>query len=313
MTGATEAPIALGAPSDKTRAVRTKVSDAEVSATELKAREPGHDSSTYMTESLKRWRRHTDGPLIALIVASLPLLVLELARSELPPGDELFLDIVNGFVFVAFLVDYVVELCLASDRRSYVRTEWLAAVLVVSQGLAVVPAFAALGVLRGARAVRAFRVLAVVARLFAIGGIAARDGRKMLNRYAGRISLGAAALTWLSAAVAFTLVEDVGEGQRLESLFDAMWWSTTTITTVGYGDIYPLTSIGRIVGGITMLVGISAFAVVTARVASFLVRDRPSPTTGSIADQLRELAVLRNEGLVTEVEFQAKRRDILGL
>nr|WP_283251210.1 potassium channel family protein [Rhabdothermincola salaria] len=80
-------------------------------------------------------------------------------------------------------------------------------------------------------------------------------------------------MTWISAAVAFTMVEEVGEGQRLGSFFDALWWSTVTITTVGYGDIYPVTSAGRIVAGLTMLVGISAFAVVTAKVASFLARD----------------------------------------
>jgi voltage-gated potassium channel len=266
-----------------------------------------------MTPSLERWRQYTDGPLIALIVASLPLLVLELARSELSASDELFLDIVNGFVFVAFLIDYVVELCLAANRRSYVRSEWLAAVIVVTQGLAVLPAFAALGFLRSVRAVRALRALAVFARLFAIGGLAARDGRKMLNTYAARIALGAAALTWLSAAVAFTLVEDVGEGQRLNSFFDAVWWSTSTMTTVGYGDVYPVTAAGRVVGGITMLVGISAFAVVTARVASFLVRDRPSTTSASAADQVRELASLRDDGLLSDAEFETKRRELLAL
>ena len=120
------------------------------------------------------------------------------------------------------------------------------------------------------------RYVAIVARLVAIGGLAARDGRTWVRRYAARVALAATALTWLSAAVAFTLVEDVGEGQRLESFFDALWWSTATISTVGYGDIYPVTTAGRIIGGITMIVGVSTFAVVTARIASFLARDGAS-------------------------------------
>ncbi len=70
-------------------------------------------------------------------------------------------------------------------------------------------------------------------------------------------------------------MEDVGEGQRLNSFFDALWWSTSTISTVGYGDVYPVTAAGRVVGGITMIVGVSTFAIVTAHVASFLVRDNP--------------------------------------
>ena len=79
-------------------------------------------------------------------------------------------------------------------------------------------------------------------------------------------------MTWLTAAAAFTLAEDVGVGGRHGSFFDALWWSTATITTVGYGDVFPITTAGRIVGGVTMVVGISTFAVVTAKVAEWLVR-----------------------------------------
>ncbi|TPW16226.1 MAG: putative voltage-gated potassium channel protein [Acidimicrobiaceae bacterium] len=81
-----------------------------------------------------------------------------------------------------------------------------------------------------------------------------------------------AAFTWIASAAAFTVVEDVGQGGRIHSFFDALWWSLATITTVGYGDIYPVTAAGRIVGGFTMIVGISTFAIVTAKVAQFLVR-----------------------------------------
>lgn len=68
------------------------------------------------------------------------------------------------------------------------------------------------------------------------------------------------------------------QGHRLNSFFDALWWSTATITTVGYGDVYPITTAGRLVGGFTMVVGISTFAVVTAKVAEFLVRNAPTET-----------------------------------
>ena len=79
-------------------------------------------------------------------------------------------------------------------------------------------------------------------------------------------------MTWLTSAAAFTLAEDVGDGGRVHSFFDALWWSTATITTVGYGDVYPVSAAGRIIGGFTMVVGISTFAVVTAKVAEWLVR-----------------------------------------
>ena len=94
----------------------------------------------------------------------------------------------------------------------------------------------------------------------------------MLREQALSFGLMLAGLTWVTSAVAFTLAEDVGDGRRVSSFFDALWWSTATITTVGYGDIYPVTALGRVVGGFTMVVGISTFAIVTAKVAEFLVR-----------------------------------------
>lgn len=135
-----------------------------------------------------------------------------------------------------------------------------------------VPSLAGFGALRALRSLRAWRGLIVLARAVAIGGAAARDGRQVLRRHVATFALGVAGLTWLTSAVALNLVEDVGEGGRLSSFFDGLWWATTTITTVGYGDVFPITTAGRIVGALTMVVGISTFAVVTAKVAEFLVR-----------------------------------------
>ncbi len=55
----------------------------------------------------------------------------------------------NIVVLVAFAADYIVELVLARDRRSFVRHEWTSLVIVLSQAIAVVPAFAGFGILRG--------------------------------------------------------------------------------------------------------------------------------------------------------------------
>lgn len=224
---------------------------------------------------LEAWKRRTDWPLMVIAIGSLPILLLDLVRDSLPRADRLFADVVNLVVLVAFAVDYFVGLALATRRRRYVRTEWMSLVLVVVQGIALVPSLTSIGVLRVLRAGRAFRLAAVVARSAVIGGSAARRGRAMLRDNAGRIALGLAALTWLTSAAAFTVAEDVGEGRRIHSFFDALWWSLATITTVGYGDIYPVTVAGRLIGAFTMLVGISAFALVTAKVASFLVRPDP--------------------------------------
>jgi voltage-gated potassium channel len=239
------------------------------------------DASGYVTPALERWRRWTDGPLTVLAIGTLPFLLLELGSSDLPSADRRLIVVVNVIVLVAFAVDYVVELALARSRRLYARSEWSSALIVLAQAIAVVPGpgLGAFGLLRAARGARAVRVIVVVARVLAVGGAAAGAGREWLRRNAANVALGVAGLTWLTSAVGFTLAEDVGEQGRVQSFFDALWWSTTTITTVGYGDVYPVTAAGRLIGAATMIVGISTFAVVTAKVAELLVRvDRTRPS-----------------------------------
>ena len=183
------------------------------------------DELSYMTSALRRWRRWTDGPLLLLAIGSLPILLLELQRSDLSAGDEATIDTVNVVVLIAFAVDYAVELRLARDRWSYVRREWTSAVIVLASAAAVTPRLAALGGARVLRAVPAVRAFAAVLRLLAVGGATARDARGLVRRRAVSFAVAVAGLTWLSGAVAFTLAEDVGPGGRVKSFGDALWWS----------------------------------------------------------------------------------------
>jgi len=230
----------------------------------------------YATPALLRWRRRTDAPLLVLAIGSLPLLLLELDRNDLTAADRLFLDGMNLLVLVAFAVDYLVELYLVRRRARFVRAEWTSLLIVVAQALALLPGTSGFGVFRVLRAGRVWRALAVLGRVVAIGGVAAREGRSVLRRHAARFALCFAGFTWLTAGVCFTLAE-MGPNENVESFFDGLWWASTTITTVGYGDIFPVTTAGRLVGAVTMGVGISSFAVVTAKVAEYLVRHQEDP------------------------------------
>jgi voltage-gated potassium channel len=235
----------------------------------------------YMTPSLERWREKTDTALTVLATASLPLVLVELKRESLTRFDQRFLEAVNIVLLVAFVVDYFAELWCASNRGRYVRHEWGGALLMVAQIIAVLPALGGFGLLRLLRSVRLLRPILVVVRAFVIGGNAAKQGRASLRKNATRFAAGIAGFTWLTSAVGFTLVEDVRDGGRVSSFFDALWWSTETITTVGYGDVFPVTFAGRCIAAVTMVVGISTFAIVTAKVAEFFLRSdaiEPEPT-----------------------------------
>lgn len=235
-----------------------------------------HVDVAYTTPQLARWRSLTDWPLMVLAIGSLPILLLEIEREDLPSADRMLIDGVNIVVLIAFLTDYLVELYLARDRRRFVRSEWASLLIVVAQAIALIPALTAAGALRALRGARAFRFLAIVLRAAAVGGASRTHGGRIIREHTAALAFGVAGLTWVTSAAAFTLAEDVGVDGRVHSFFDALWWSLATITTVGYGDIFPVTAAGRIIGGFTMIVGISTFALITAKIAQFLVREPPT-------------------------------------
>lgn len=219
------------------------------------------------------WRRRTDTPFLLIAIGSLPLLLLELVANRLSEADQRFLTGVNVLIFVAFAVDYGVELAVTYKRATYVRTQWASLLIVISQFLALLPALGFLGILRGARALRVF---GTVIRVIGIGKTSKELGRKFFKEKAASVAFGMAGFTLITSAVAFTIAEDVGDGRRINSFFDALWWSAATITTVGYGDIYPVTAAGRVIAVFTMVVGISTLATITARLAKFLLNEDSS-------------------------------------
>ena len=222
-----------------------------------------------LTSKLVTWRKWTDIPLLVVAIGSLPLLLLEIISHRLTSGDKTFLLVVNLTVFLAYAVDYVVEFIVTPEKGRYVRSEWSSLLIVIAQLFAILPAMSFLGFLRGARALR---VVSSLTRIIGISMASRSQGREILKKRATSFAFGLAGFTLITSAVGFTLAEDVGKDGRIQSFFDALWWSGATITTVGYGDIYPITAAGRIIAIFTMLVGISTLAVVTARIAQFLIK-----------------------------------------
>jgi voltage-gated potassium channel len=84
-----------------------------------------------------------------------------------------------------------------------------------------------------------------------------------------------AAIVVLEAAAALILgVESQSLQANIHTAGDAVWWTVVTVATVGYGDKYPVTSAGRVIGGFVMVVGVSLFGVLTSFLAQWFVRAR---------------------------------------
>lgn len=189
--------------------------------------------------------RVTELPLLVLAFAMIPLLVGPFLW-HLPPEEEAAFVTLDTFIWALFAVDMGIKILVAPNRLAYLRRHWLEVLVVV------VPFF------------RPLRLL----RIFLFGSRAWVGMRRLVNvDFLLVYGIGL-------VIVAATIVASVegGENASIHSFTDALWWAFVTITTVGYGDMVPVTAAGRAIAIVLMLGGIAFFSGITANLASFLVR-----------------------------------------
>jgi voltage-gated potassium channel len=111
----------------------------------------------------------------------------------------------------------------------------------------------------------------------------------MQNKKRGALllSLIIGILVIIFSSISVLYVEDKPEC-NIKTAEDAIWWTMTTITTVGYGDKFPITSAGRFIGILTMLVGIGLFGTYTAFIASWFVANNNNTMENSDTNQKKE-------------------------
>lgn len=233
------------------------------------------------TARRERYEARTDRSLMVLAVASLPLLLAPF-MFELDRDVETVVVTVDWIVWGIFAVDYFVRLWLVDARWRYVRREWLALVIVL------VPFLRPLRLARSARVFRLARLATVMSR-----GL--RQAKRLLAGHNLHYVLLVTAVVVVASAAIMSSLEADGGG-AIQGFPDALWWAVTTVTTVGYGDTFPVTTGGRVVGAVLMLSGITLFGLVTANLAAFIVEqddpsdDPDSVTLATISAQLTDLA-----------------------
>ena len=198
-------------------------------------------------ERLARWERTVEWPLMIAAVLFLAAYATQiLARPE--GFVEAMAEVVLWLTWAVFLVDYVVRLVLAEHRWRWFYRHLLDLVIVV------------LPMLRPLRLMRFLTIIALIQR----------NAGSMLRGKVVIYTFGATVLTVFLAGLA-VLDAEQGGGGPINSFGDAIWWAFATITTVGYGDYFPVTVTGRVVAVGLMIGGITLIGVVTATLASWIV------------------------------------------
>ena len=241
--------------------------------------------------------------IVALVLISFLALALETEKT-LSPMWRNSINYLNIAIVAVFAIEYLARLWVAGEDPRYRgfrgRLRYMITPYAIADLIAFLPELlwmlltpAGVGddvliVLRVLRVARLVKLARFVPAFDVLGATVERAGTQLLTTLAMAL-----ALVYVSA-VALYFIEGVG-GQQQEnfsSIPRALWWAIATLTTVGYGDVYPVTALGRIFASVIALAGIGVVALPAGVFAS------------AFSDELREREISKLKEQVEKVESE---------
>lgn len=223
----------------------------------------------------QRWERTTNLPLMVLAMLFLLLYAWRVLDTDASPTLDSGLLWADIGIWAVFAVDFAVRLRLSTDRVRFVRKHPLDLLVVL------VPPFRPLRLVRAA-----LLLLDTLNR--------ATKPRTRLVTFVASSSL----LILLLSSLAFFDAEYGAPESKIKTFGDALWWSAVSVTTVGYGDVYPVTTEGRLVSLVLMTLGIGLISFAIGTMTTWVVEqlktvddatDRAERTLAELVDEVRSL------------------------
>lgn len=232
-------------------------------------------------QAFDRFSAATDLPMTVLTIAWIPVLIVPLV-DHVHGTVASSLDLVDYVIWALFALEYLVKLGLAEYHWTYVRTHLLDLLVV------------AVPFLRPLRAARLLRLIRF-GRLGTIATDALKRARAILTHRGLHYVLLCAGILIVVCAGLVTLAENHAKGSNIHDFGQGLWWAIVTVTTVGYGDKYPVTPLGQGVAVLLMIVGIGLIGTLTATVASFFVEESKSTRENEIVERLERIEQVLTE------------------
>jgi voltage-gated potassium channel len=214
-----------------------------------------------MTEEKKSETEKLGFLNLLILVLSIYVLVALLVDTffKLPPEVSKILNIADNVICLVFLLDFGIRFYRAESKLKFMQWGWID----------LISSIPTLDFMRAGRMLRLIRLLRIL-RAF-------RSTKHLVHHIFKRRTEGAltaaaiiAVLMIIFSSIAILQVED-DPSSNIKTAEDAIWWAYVTITTVGYGDKFPVTTEGRIIAALLMTVGVGLFGTFTAYLASWFV------------------------------------------
>ena len=235
-------------------------------------------------QRLRRWEQRTGGWLIALAVVYLTAYAVPILAPALPRTWRNAAETVTFAIWALLAVEFVLRFAVAGSRWQFVKVRLFDLATLVLPPL---------------------RPLRLVTIMFMV----VRRNTSTLGRIRLRLGTYVAACTALLLFLSSLTILDVerhNPDASITTFGDALWWSVTTVTTVGYGDLYPTTTEGRLIAIALMVGGIALAGLVTATLASWFM-DRFSELRANEAQTSSEISALTEEVRRLRDELHAQR------
>lgn len=164
-------------------------------------------------------------------------------------------------IALIFLADFLIGLLKSENKQHFFRSRWwelFACIPVTSH---------ATQLLRGLGMLRIFRIIRVISRVGRIGSFVNTLQYKLF-----KLLIGTTLFTILSANIFYNA--EFGINTQVASYGDSIWWAISTLTTTGFGDVVPITTVGRILSGVLMLSGMVIFGVMVYYIVNHSDKDQ---------------------------------------
>ncbi len=200
--------------------------------------------------------------LLVLILSFYVLIALTLdTLTKLPVEISRVLHFIDNAICLVFLYDFIIRFKKAENKLKFMRWGWI-------DLIASIPTF---DFIRAGRLLRLIRLIRIIRAFRSTKDVIHHVFKNKIKGTLTSVAIIAVLMLLLSSIA--ILEFETAPDSNIKTAEDAIWWSYVTITTVGYGDKYPVTTEGRIIAGMLMTVGVGLFMTYTAFVSSWFVKD----------------------------------------